>query len=211
MSLRDTRIDYNKGTLGDEFKDQYPFEIFENWLALAKEKVKQDYNAMALSTFGLDGFPACRIVLLRGASKRGLVFYTNYLSHKGKELDANQKVSVNFFWRELEKQIRVNGVVEKLPAEISDVYFSSRPRKSQIGAWVSDQSSIIGTREELQAREKEMDQRFKGADVPRPEHWGGYIIKPVSYEFWQGRSGRLHDRLRFNATKEGWSSERLSP
>ncbi|MFK7755721.1 MAG: pyridoxamine 5'-phosphate oxidase [Flavobacteriales bacterium] len=211
MSLRDTRIDYTKGTLEDDSKNENPIDIFNNWIGLAKKDVEKDYNAMALSTQGLDGFPVTRIVLLRGMKDEGLVFYTNYESDKGKEIAENAKVSVNFFWRELEKQIRVNGMAKKLDPSISDSYFASRPRKSQIGAWVSDQSTIITSRAELTEKERELQQRFEGKEVPRPEYWGGYVIQPEAYEFWQGRSGRLHDRLKFKLTDGKWMADRLSP
>ncbi len=211
MSLRDTRIDYTKGTLEDEFKNENPNDIFNSWLELAKDNIEKDYNAMTLCTVGLDGFPVSRIVLLRGVTDEGLVFYTNYNSDKGQEIASDFKVSVNFFWRELEKQVRVNGLAKKLTPRESDEYFKSRPRKSQIGAWVSDQSSIIKSRDELNAKQKELEEKFEGREVPRPEHWGGFVIKPVSFEFWQGRSGRLHDRLKFMSVKGDWFADRLSP
>ncbi len=211
MSLKGTRTDYGKQALGDDYKTHSPLDIFNSWLSLAKNTLDTDYNAMIISTNSLDGFPASRIVLLREVNNEGFVFYTNYNSDKGKEIQADPKVSMNFFWRELEKQIRIRGVISKISAEKSDEYFQSRPRKSQIGAWVSDQSSVIESREQLVQKEIELTKKLEGSEVPRPENWGGYIVQPSFMEFWQGRSGRLHDRLRFTLEKNQWRADRLSP
>jgi len=211
MSLKERRVDYQKGTLSDDSKNESPFKLFENWLELAKNNVAVDFNAMCLSTISLDGYPASRIVLLREFTDKGFVFYTNYTSAKGNELQQNPEVSLNFFWRELEKQVRIKGTAHKVSSEVSDKYFASRPRKSQIGAWVSNQSQIIQSRDSLLKREEELEETFKDTEVTRPSGWGGYIVSPNSFEFWQGRSGRLHDRLRFTNKEGSWKADRLSP
>ena len=211
MSLKERRVDYQKGTLSDDSKNESPFKLFENWLELAKNNVAVDFNAMCLSTISLDGYPASRIVLLREFTDKGFVFYTNYTSAKGNELQQNPEVSLNFFWRELEKQVRIKGTAHKVSSEVSDMYFASRPRKSQIGAWVSNQSQIIQSRDSLLKREEELEETFKDTEVTRPSEWGGYIVSPNSFEFWQGRSGRLHDRLRFTNKEGSWKADRLSP
>ena len=166
---------------------------------------------MSLNTNSPDGFPSSRIVLLREFTEEGFVFYTNYNSAKGKELEQNHNVSLNFFWRELEKQVRVKGTAVKVSSDVSNVYFSSRPRKSQIGAWVSNQSEVIQSRETLIRKNEELEEAFKGKEVTRPPHWGGYLVIPNCFEFWQGRSGRLHDRLKFSEKDSLWSADRLSP
>lgn len=211
MSLKESRIEYKKGTLSDDLKNESPFDLFKDWLELAKKCVALDFNAMSLNTNSSDGFPASRIVLLREFTEEGFIFYTNYESAKGKELEQNPNVSLNFFWRELEKQVRVKGTAVKVSSEVSNVYFSSRPRKSQIGAWVSNQSEVIQSRETLVRKEEELEKVFKGKEVTRPPHWGGYLVIPNSFEFWQGRSGRLHDRLKFSEKDSLWTAERLSP
>ncbi|MEJ6682052.1 MAG: pyridoxamine 5'-phosphate oxidase [Flavobacteriales bacterium] len=211
MSLKESRIEYKKGTLSDDLKNESPFDLFKDWLELAKKCVALDFNAMSLNTNSSDGFPASRIVLLREFTEEGFIFYTNYESAKGKELEQNPNVSLNFFWRELEKQVRVKGTAVKVSSEVSNVYFSSRPRKSQIGAWVSNQSEVIQSRETLVRKEEELEKVFKGKEVTRPPHWGGYLVIPNSFEFWQGRSGRLHDRLKFSEKDSLWSADRLSP
>ena len=211
MSLKESRIEYKKGTLSDDLKNESPFDLFKDWLELAKKCVALDFNAMSLNTNSSDGFPASRIVLLREFTEEGFIFYTNYESAKGKELEQNPNVSLNFFWRELEKQVRVKGTAVKVSSEVSNVYFSSRPRKSQIGAWVSNQSEVIQSRETLIRKNEELEEAFKGKEVTRPPHWGGYLVIPNSFEFWQGRSGRLHDRLKFSEKDSLWSAERLSP
>lgn len=211
MSLKESRIEYKKGTLSDDLKKESPFDLFKDWLELAKKNVALDFNAMSLNTNSPDGFPSSRIVLLREFTEEGFVFYTNYNSAKGKELEQNHNVSLNFFWRELEKQVRVKGTAVKVSSEVSNVYFSSRPRKSQIGAWVSNQSEVIQSRETLIRKNEELEEAFKGKEVTRPPHWGGYLVIPNCFEFWQGRSGRLHDRLKFSEKDSLWSADRLSP
>lgn len=210
--LGKVRKDYSTHILLESHAYEDPFKQFEQWLKEAKEKDDEDYNAMTLSTIDANGFPNQRVVLLRDFSRKGFAFYTNYDSVKGKEIAAHPKVGLNFFWKELERQVRVKGEARKLDAKASDAYFASRPRENQIGAWVSEQSNIISDRDELEKRTKEMEERFEGKEVPRPDFWGGYLIFPIYFEFWQGRPGRLHDRLsyRVNADSE-WFMERLAP
>jgi pyridoxamine 5'-phosphate oxidase len=166
---------------------------------------------MCLSTNGADGYPSNRIVYLREITEAGLIFYTNYNSLKGEEIAANEKTSLNFFWAELHRQVRVKGDVERVDQARSDAYFASRPRESQLGAWASMQSSPLDSRESLQLRIAELEKEFKGKEIERPEHWGGYILKPVDWEFWKGRSSRLHDRFRYVRESENWKITRLYP
>jgi pyridoxamine 5'-phosphate oxidase len=205
------RKEYQHSVLIESSVKSDPYEQFSEWLKEAKENDPQDYNTMTLSTVGDKGYPHSRIVLLRSFDKHGLVFYTNYNSAKGQELEKNPKVCVNFFWKEVERQVRVYGEVRKVSKEESDEYFNSRPRESQLGAWSSPQSQPI-TKEELEQRVEEMRQKFEGKDVPRPDYWGGYRVVPHHFEFWQGRPNRLHDRIiyRFDADFE-WYHERLAP
>lgn len=210
--LGKVRKDYSTHILLESHAYQDPFQQFEEWLQDAKKKDDEDYNAMTLATIEERGFPDQRVVLLRDFSRKGFVFYTNYQSAKGKEISKNPKVGLNFFWKELERQVRVRGEARKLDAKASDAYFASRPRENQIGAWVSEQSTIISSREELAKRMKEIEDRFEGKDVPRPDYWGGYTVFPIYFEFWQGRPGRLHDRLSYRVNADGeWFMERLAP
>ena len=187
------RKSYEKHSLEVEDLKATPHEMLEFWLSEVEEL--HDFNAMVVSSVDASGQPHSRVVLLRGVNEEGLKFYTNYASHKGQELEQNNKVALNFFWPTVERQVRVEGELFKLSDAESDAYFNSRPRESQIGAWVSPQSSIIESREILNERFREFTDKFEGHPVPRPAHWGGYIIRPNFYEFWQGRPNRLHDRL----------------
>lgn len=211
MSLKEERKDYIKGELNEGALPNNPTELLQSWLKVAKAAVYSDYNAMVVSSVRSTGFPASRVVLLRELTPEGLIFYTNYNSDKGQELINNPKATCNFFWREIEKQVRISGLVEKVSKEISDDYFSKRPRASQIGAWASDQSSLIENRELLEEKAKFFQEKFEGQAVPRPEHWGGFIIVPNEFEFWQGRASRLHDRILFEKANEVWKVSRLSP
>jgi pyridoxamine 5'-phosphate oxidase len=166
---------------------------------------------MTLATSSADGFPSARIVLLKGYDKNGFVFFTNYNSQKGQEIAVNPKACLLFFWKELERQVRIDGSIEKISAEESEIYFKSRPLGSRIGAWCSPQSSVIPDRSILDKNVAHFTKKFNEQEVPRPDHWGGYIVKPTAIEFWQGRSSRLHDRLRYSAKPEGWKLERLAP
>jgi pyridoxamine 5'-phosphate oxidase len=167
---------------------------------------------MTLATVNRKGQPDARIVLLRGVDKNGFSFFTNYKSAKGREINENKKVCLNFFWPDLSRQVRIAGTIEKLSAKISDDYFQSRPRESQLGAWASNQSEVIENRQALEAKFDEFEQKFNGKKIPRPAHWGGYIVRPVTIEFWQGRASRLHDRILYEKNKSGtWKISRLAP
>lgn len=210
MSVSDLRQSYEKGILLESQAHPSPFEQFRLWFEDALAAQVPEPNAMALSTVDADGWPSSRIVLLKGYGEQGYTFFTNYLSRKGEELAANPRAALLFFWQPLERQVRIEGFVNKVAPEESDQYFHSRPPGSRIGAWASEQSRPI-TREALEAREREFRERY-GDDPPRPPHWGGYRLAPTAFEFWQGRPSRLHDRLRYLPDgKGGWQMERLSP
>jgi len=203
------RKSYEKHSLEVEDLKATPHEMLEFWLSEVEEL--HDYNAMVVSSVDASGQPHSRVVLLRGVNEEGLKFYTNYSSHKGQELEQNNKVALNFFWPTVERQVRVEGELHKLSDAESDAYFNSRPRESQIGAWVSPQSSTIDSREVLNERFREFTDKFEGHPVPRPAHWGGYIIRPKYFEFWQGRPNRLHDRLTYTWVEGNWSIGRMAP
>ena len=218
MSLEETRSymnqvrrEFSDRPLTEESVDDSPFKQYAVWFKEAVNSEILDPFAMCLSTVGLNGQPSSRIVYMRDILDDGFVFYTNYLSQKGKELLATPKAALNLHWGELDRQIRIEGDVVKVSDEVSDKYFASRPKESQIGAWASAQSDVLTTREELEQHVLKYRERFKDIEVERPEHWGGYILRPTKIEFWQGRASRLHDRIVY--TKEGveWKLERLSP
>jgi pyridoxamine 5'-phosphate oxidase len=188
-----------------------PLEQFARWFDDARASGIDLPEAMTLSTVSPSGFPSSRMVLLKGVDARGFQFFTNYRSRKALEIDANPAVALTFHWRTLERQVRVEGAAERLGAEESDAYFATRPRGSQIGAWASDQSEIAASRKAIDARYTELEARFEGGPVPRPPHWGGYVVKPLVIELWQGRKSRLHDRLRYTRNPAGWSLVRLWP
>ncbi|WP_337868982.1 pyridoxamine 5'-phosphate oxidase [Meiothermus sp.] len=209
--LRDLRSDYTYGTLSEQEADPNPFRQLERWLAEALETHLYEPHGMTLSTVGLNGRPSSRMVLLRGLDERGLVFFSNYQSRKGRELEANPWACANFWWPPLERQVRVEGQVEKVEPELSDAYFASRPYDSQIGSAASPQSEVIASREALEQRIAELKARYPET-VPRPAHWGGYRLKPDTFEFWQGRPSRLHDRLVYRLQLDGkWNIDRLAP
>lgn len=209
--LNAIRRDFADKPLNEESANNNPFIQFGVWFEEAVNAQLLDPYAMSVSTVNKEGQPSTRIVYLRHISEEGLVFYTNYSSHKGEDISVNNKVAINFFWGELERQIRVEGVVRKVSEEMSDTYFSKRPRESQIGAWSSDQSSKINNRAELEELVKHFTEKFKNKEVPRPPHWGGYIIEPQKFEFWQGRPSRLHDRLVYSKEGSDWLVNRLAP
>ena len=189
-----------------------PLELFESWFEEAKQSSGMSYpNAMCLSTIGEDGFPDSRIVLLRSFGEKGFVFYTNLQSTKGKSLAARPPASLNFYWDENQRQVRIQGVVSPVSNEQADEYFASRPRNSQIGAWASHQSQPLKNRKELEDRIKSYEAKFAGAIVPRPPHWSGFCLSPKRIEFWQEREFRLHDRFVFEKSQKGWEVSRLSP
>jgi pyridoxamine 5'-phosphate oxidase len=188
-----------------------PIAQLVKWLDFAEESEVEDYNAMIISTVGEEGKPSSRVVLLKSIMEEGLVFYTNYTSRKGNQISNNPNVSVVFFWPKLERQIRIEGITEKVSFGISDEYFNSRPLDSQMGAVVSPQSQIIPNREFLTERIDELKQSLENRKLIRPAFWGGYIIKPNLFEFWQGRANRLSDRIRYRIEKDNWIIERLAP
>lgn len=187
-----------------------PLELFHRWHQEALTAV-HEANAMTVAAVDAQGRPSARQVLLKQADEQGFVFYTNYKSAKAIALETNPWASLLFWWDKLERQVRIEGSVEKVSAAESDAYFASRPRASQIGAWASSQSQPISSRAELEARFEEYERQFSGQPVPRPPHWGGYRVKPERIEFWQGLPGRLHDRIIYLRTSEGWSKQRLAP
>jgi len=209
-NVESVRREFNFGSLDLSDVPNNPIEIMEQWLADAIAKQEKDPNAFVLSTVK-DGMPDSRVVLLRDFTENGLTFFTNYQSKKGNDLLDNQLVAVNFYWIDLDRQVRIQGKVTKVDAKVSDEYFNSRPRSSQIGAWASNQSTVIASRGTIEERVAELEKKYEGQDVPRPEHWGGYLITPINYEFWQGRASRLHDRLTFHFENGAWTANRLAP
>lgn len=205
------RMDYDKSVLTEEHAGMDPLRLFLEWLDEAQHSGAPDHNAMLLSTAGSLSI-SCRVVLLRQVDERGFVFFTNYNSRKTMDLERDPRAALTFFWPGLQRQVRIEGKAEMLPAGESDAYFASRPRESQIGAWSSDQSRTVEDRTAMEERFARWEQRFEGQDVPRPEHWGGMVVRPVRMEFWQGRSNRMHDRLAYERFNDGsWQRMRLQP
>lgn len=210
-SIADIRKSYQKKELHRSDVDTDPILQFKKWWEEALAANADEVNAMTLSTCSDDRKPSSRIVLLKGIHENGFVFFTNYNSRKASELDQNPFASLLFFWKELERQVRIEGRVEKTDTKESDTYFASRPRESQVGAWTSPQSKTIPSRDFLQKKEKEIEDQFRDKQIPRPPNWGGYLLIPGRMEFWQGRPGRLHDRILYTSSENEWKIERLAP
>ncbi|MGE3728188.1 MAG: pyridoxamine 5'-phosphate oxidase [Candidatus Sericytochromatia bacterium] len=209
--IQGLRKEYRQASLneGDLLAD--PFLQFKHWFEQALSAQLPEPNAMILSTVSASGAPSSRTVLLKELDPQGFVFFSNYASRKGREVDANPQVCLLFYWPELERQIRIEGPIEKIAEADSDAYFASRPRGSQLGAWASMQSARLNSREELEQVLQRLEQDYVGKDIPRPPHWGGYRVVPEAVEFWQGRPSRLHDRLLYRQQGQTWSISRLSP
>ncbi|MBC8754722.1 pyridoxamine 5'-phosphate oxidase [Kordia sp. YSTF-M3] len=213
QDLSDYRKSYEKSELLEENCLENPMEMFQKWFyEVEKSETVAEANAMTISTIGLDGFPKSRVVLLKKYTFEGFIFYSNYTSEKGLAMAENPNVCISFFWSAMERQIIIKGKVEKIAENLSDGYFESRPRGSQLGALVSDQSSVIPSRAYIEQILKDLETKYEGKEIERPAHWGGYIVKPQEIEFWQGRANRLHDRMRYQLQPDySWKIERLAP
>ncbi|MEX0312695.1 MAG: pyridoxamine 5'-phosphate oxidase [Allomuricauda sp.] len=211
--LSNYRKSYEKSELIEGSIKENPMEQFQKWFYEVEATDGLDEpNAMTISTIGLDGFPKNRVVLMKKYTHEGFIFYSNYKSEKGKALNENPVICLSFFWPNLERQVIIKGKAEKIAENLSDGYFESRPVGSQLGAVVSDQSEVIPSREVLEEKLKNLEEKYEGKEIPRPEHWGGYLVRPVSFEFWQGRPNRLHDRIRYTLQEDfDWKIERLAP
>ncbi|RCW92568.1 pyridoxamine 5'-phosphate oxidase [Winogradskyella arenosi] len=211
--LGNYRKSYEKQELLEAFIGDNPMELFQKWFYEVDQNFDvEEANAMTVSTIGLDGFPKSRVVLLKKYTYEGFIFYTNYNSEKGKAIVANPNVCISFFWPSAERQIIIKGKAEKISENLSDGYFESRPRGSQLGALVSHQSEVVKDRSELENQLKALEKAYEGKTIERPKHWGGFIVKPVEMEFWQGRPNRLHDRIRFQLQEDyNWKIDRLAP
>ena len=211
-AIANIRKDYSSQNLLETDVERNPIDQFQKWWDEAIKSEIDEVNAMTLATASSDGMPSARIMLLKGFDKNGFVFFTNYKSYKAMHLEENPKACLVFFWKELERQVRITGLVKRVSEKESDEYFYSRPVGSQVGAWASNQSQVIESREWLQNRVHQLNEEFKQKELKRPPHWGGYVVTPVIIEFWQGRPSRLHDRIQYTLTEDSnWKIERLSP
>ncbi len=211
--LSNYRKSYEKQELLESNCPENPIELFQNWFITAdNSQMVDESNAMTVSSIGIDGFPKSRVVLLKKYTSEGFIFYTNYNSEKGKAIANNNNICLSFFWPALEQQIIIKGNAEILEKKISDSYFKSRPNGSKLGAWASNQSKVVNSREDLEQSLKTFEKKFEGNEIERPKHWGGYLVKPISIEFWQGRPNRMHDRIRYTLDEDfSWKIERLAP
>jgi pyridoxamine 5'-phosphate oxidase len=211
--LSNYRKSYEKSELLETSIPEDPITLFNKWFHEVEDFGGiEEVNAMTVSTVGVDSFPRSRVVLLKKYTEEGFIFYTNYNSEKGKAIGMNPNVCLSFFWHAMERQVIIKGIAEKVSATISDSYFESRPDGSKLGAIVSNQSEVVPSRQYLEENLKNLELQYDGMVIPRPEHWGGYLVKPVEVEFWQGRPNRLHDRIRYKIQKDcSWMIERLSP
>lgn len=210
-NLQNLRQDYRSAQLSENDVHADPMQQFKKWFTDALDAQLYEPNVMTLATADSDGKPGARIVLLKGFDENGFVFFTNYESKKGQDLIENPQAALVFFWAELERQVRIEGVVSKVEAQVSSDYFHSRPIGSQIGALVSPQSRVISDRDILEEKVKEVSAEYEGKEIPRPAHWGGYLVEPTYLEFWQGRTSRLHDRIAYDLTEGEWVIKRLAP
>ncbi|MBT8306136.1 MAG: pyridoxamine 5'-phosphate oxidase [Maribacter sp.] len=211
--LGNYRKSYEKSALTEDAISDNPMELFQKWFyEVEASETVDETNTMTIATIGLDGYPKSRVVLLKRYTYEGFIFYTNYESEKGRSITANPHVCLSFFWHSMERQVIITGNAEKIPENLSDGYFESRPLGSKLGAIVSDQSTVIASRTVLEEKLKALEEKYEGKEIPRPEYWGGYLVRPVSIEFWQGRPNRLHDRIRYSLQDDlNWKIERLAP
>ena len=211
--LSNYRKSYEKSELLESNIPEDPINLFNRWFHEVEDfGGNEEVNAMTVSTIGLDGFPKSRVVLLKKFNEEGFIFYTNYNSEKGKAIDLNPKVCLSFFWPSMERQVIIKGIANRTPENISDGYFDSRPDGSKLGAIVSNQSEVVPSRAYLEENLKQLEADYEGIVIPRPKHWGGFLVTPLEVEFWQGRPNRLHDRIRFIAQEDySWKIDRLSP
>ena len=211
-NIADIRRDYSHKSLSENDVDPNAIKQFGKWWQEAVNSKIDEVNAMTLATASIDALPSARIILLKEFNEKGFVFFSNYESYKAQQLAENPKACLVFFWKELERQVRITGLIEKISGKQSDDYFQSRPESSRIGAWASPQSRVIEDRDWLDEKFNELVNKMEGTAIPRPPHWGGYIVKPVVIEFWQGRPSRLHDRIQYSLDENGeWKIERLAP
>ena len=211
MDIKNLRVNYKKSAIEFNTLEDNPIQYFMNWFADALVVNKDEANACVLSTISALNTPSSRVVLLKEVNENGFTFFTNYISSKAKDIEHNNNVALNFYWPELERQVRISGVAKKISAKESDAYFKSRPRESQMGAWVSEQSKAIKLYYNFSDSLNKLESKFKGKEIERPLHWGGYCVVPTIVEFWQGRPSRLHDRLVYELDGEIWNKKRLAP